>query len=71
MIMPKRKCNDDSICRVCGSSDDSNNAEGPCSECQENRAAFEIDHIMNMFKDGEFHPKITRALMQRKKFSDV
>jgi hypothetical protein len=68
--MPKRKYND-TPCRICGGPDDSNNAEGPCLECQVDRAAFEADRAVDMFKDGELPPKIARALMHRKKFAKV
>jgi hypothetical protein len=68
--MPKRK-HDDSVCRICGGPDDSNNGEGPCLECQADRAAFEADRAVDMLRDGDFPPTIARALMQRLKFSEV
>lgn len=66
--MPKH---DETLCRICGGPDDSNNGEGPCLECQADQMAFEIDRTMDMVRDDEFPSEIARALMQRKKSAEV
>lgn len=55
--MPK---NDETLCHMCGKPDDSNNAEGPCLECQTDRQARETDRIYDMMRDGDF-PSRDRA----------
>jgi hypothetical protein len=59
----------ESLCHVCGKPDDSNNAEGPCLECQADQQAYEIDRIYDMVRNGD--SGIARALMHRRKLAKV
>ena len=62
--MPKHN---ETLCRICGEPDDSNNAEGPCLACQVDQQAHEFDLLWDMVRDGDLSSGIAQTSVIRKK----